>query len=373
MRVESLECKHYRNLSDVSLSCPEELHLFVGPNAQGKTNLLESLYCLALGKSHRSRSHKDLIQFGQHHANIKASVKRGQQGVRLEVKLSEKGKKVIRNGIEQRKLSQYIGTLPAVLFAPEDLAIVKGSPQIRRRFLDMEIGQVSPTYVHNLTQLNKLLTQRNSLLKQSAQKRNAQFSLLEVLDEQFIHISVQLWKKRFQFLASLQEWAKEIHRAITRQQEELLVEYRSSLPISALQDEQEWGNLLKQELEQKRDKELMRGSTLVGPHRDDLYLSVNGLNLHLYGSQGQQRTAALSLKLAEIELIRQETGYYPILLLDDVLSELDDSRKTHLLEAIRGKVQTFVTTTGLEGIDPETIARARIYQVRQGSITELGG
>lgn len=373
MRVESLECQQYRNLNEVSLSCPEDLHLFVGPNAQGKTNLLEALYVLALGKSHRTRSHKDLIRFGQSQAKLKARVKKGQQAIRLEVKLSAKGKKVIRNGIEQPKLSQYIGTLPAVLFAPEDLAIVKGSPQIRRRFLDMEIGQVSPSYVHNLTQLNRLLTQRNSLLKQMAQQRKTESPLLEVLDEQFIHISVQLWKKRFHFLASLQEWAKEIHYAITNRQEELGVEYRSHLAISALEDEQAWSKLLKQQLEKNRDKELMRGNTLVGPHRDDLYLSVNGLNLHLYGSQGQQRTAALSLKLAEIELIRQETGYYPILLLDDVLSELDDSRKTHLLEAIRGKVQTFVTVTGLEGIDPNTLSRARIYQVRQGSITELGG
>jgi DNA replication and repair protein RecF len=286
--------------------------------------------------------------------------------------MTEKGKKVSRNGIEQPRLSQYIGSLPAVFFAPEDLALVKGSPQVRRRFLDMEIGQVSPAYVHHLTQLNKLLTQRNSLLKQLAQKGAFQSALLNVLDEQFIQFSVDLWKKRLTFLSSLKTWAKEIHQAITHGLEELEVEYLPSLPKLLETDSSEWPLLFQRELEKNREKEIKRGSTLIGPQRDDLRLKANGLDLHLYGSQGQQRTAALSLKLAEIELIYQETGYYPILLLDDVLSELDDSRKTHLLEAIRGRVQTFVTTTNLEGIDPETLAKERIYQVRQGRITELG-
>lgn len=372
MRVESLELKQYRNIAELSLSCPEELHLFVGPNAQGKTNILESFYVLALGKSHRTRSHKELIRFGEPRAQLKARVKKDDQIYRLEVQLSERGKKVSRNGIEQARLSQYIGSLPAVLFAPEDLAIVKGSPQVRRRFLDMEIGQVSPAYVHHLTQLNKLITQRNSFLKQMSQKKMQQNALLEVLNDQLINLSVQIWKKRFRFLHSLSEWAKEIHQSITGQKEELMVEYVPSVQISAEMEIDQLAESMHKELQQVREKEIVRGTTMIGPHRDDLRLISNGLDLHVFGSQGQQRTAALSLKLAEIELIYQEIGYYPILLLDDVLSELDDSRKTHLLEAIRGRVQTFVTTTSLEGIGPDTRKRARIYQVRQGTITEMG-
>ncbi|MBA4494119.1 DNA replication/repair protein RecF [Paenactinomyces guangxiensis] len=370
MRVQSLELKQYRNIAELTLACPEELHFFVGPNAQGKTNILESFYVLALGKSHRTRSHKEMIQFGGQQAFLKAKVRKDQQILRLEVQLSEKGKKVSRNGIEQQRLSQYIGSLPTVLFAPEDLAIVKGSPQIRRRFLDMEIGQVSPTYVHHLTQLNKLISQRNSLLKQLSSRNMTQSELLDVLDDQLIQLSVQIWKKRFLFLESLGGWAKDIHRAITQEKEELMVEYMPSAPISPGMEPDELASLMQQELLKVRKKEILRGSTLIGPHRDDLRLMVAGLDLHTFGSQGQQRTAALSLKLAEIELIYREIGYYPILLLDDVLSELDDSRKTHLLEAIRGRVQTFVTTTSLEGIDAETLKRARIYQVREGTITE---
>jgi DNA replication and repair protein RecF len=372
LRVQTLELKQYRNIEKLHLHCPEELHFFVGPNAQGKTNILESLYVLALGKSHRTRTHKELIRFGQKASFLKCRVKKGNEIQRLEISLSDKGKKVSRNGVEQRKLSQYIGSLPAVLFAPEDLALVKGSPQVRRRFLDMEIGQVSPQYVHDLSQLNKLLVQRNSLLKQLSRQKQEDSPLLEVLDEQFAALSVRLWKKRKQFLKSLTRWACEIHQAITQQPDELVIKYRPSFPLPESSGPDEWAEILRSELKKNRRKEVMRGSTTIGPQRDDIRLFLGEMDLHHYGSQGQQRTAALSLKLAEIELIHQEIGYYPILLLDDVLSELDDMRKTHLLKAISGRVQTFVTTTGLDGIHPDILSGAKIYQVKQGHITESG-
>ncbi|SFI70873.1 DNA replication/repair protein RecF [Thermoflavimicrobium dichotomicum] len=372
MRVQSLDLYQYRNIATLELKCPEELHLFVGPNAQGKTNILESLYVLALGKSHRSRSPRELIQFGKQRAHLKARVAKDGQIHRLEVQLFEKGKKVSRNGIEQSRLSQYIGFLPAVLFAPEDLALVKGSPQVRRRFLDMEIGQVSRTYVHHLSQLSKLIIQRNHLLKELGKNRQTYSPLLDVMDEQFVSLAVPIWEKRFRFLRMLTKWAQEIHQTITQKQEELMIEYVPSIQIDDGMRTEQLREIFANELLKIRDKEIRRGSTLLGPQRDDFRLKANQLDLHTFGSQGQQRTAALSLKLAEIELIHQEMGVYPILLLDDVLSELDDSRKTHLLTAIRGRVQTFVTTTNLEGIDSATLEQARIYRVRQGIITELG-
>ncbi|PTX53070.1 DNA replication and repair protein RecF [Melghirimyces profundicolus] len=370
MHVEQLELKQFRNIRHLRLDCPGELHLFVGPNAQGKTNILESLYVLAIGKSHRTYSHKEMIQWEESAAFLKAKVWRGETAGRLEIRLTPKGKKVIRNGVEQRRLSDYIGSLTAVLFAPEDLSIVKGSPQVRRRFLDMEIGQVSPAYLHSLSQYNKLIHQRNRLLKEWGKKRTADAVMLDVMNEQLIELSTYLWAKRFAFVELLSGRAKEIHDSITRERENLSLQYRPSIPIRAEMDKKELREVMEKELGRIREREVIRGNTLVGPHRDDLRLAADGTDLHTYGSQGQQRTAALSLKLAEIELIHQETGHYPILLLDDVLSELDDFRKTQLLEAIRGKVQTFVTTTGLEGIDRETLNRARIYRVRQGSISE---
>ncbi len=370
MRVQSLQLWQYRNISHLELECPQELHLFVGPNAQGKTNILESLYLLSLGKSHRSRSTQELIQFGKQQARLKANVIKKGQPHRLEIQLLGKGKKVSRNGIEQPRLSQYIGFLPAVLFAPEDLALVKGSPQVRRRFLDMEIGQVSRTYVYQLSQLTKLIVQRNHLLKKIHQDKKLHLSLLDVLNEQLVALVIPIWKKRFHFLRMLTTWAKEIHQTITENREELMIEYVPSIRIHQEMSEEEMKKSFLSELSKIQEKEIQRGSTLIGPQRDDFRLISNQLDLHIFGSQGQQRTAALSLKLAEIELIYQEMGVYPILLLDDVLSELDDSRKTHLLTAIQGRVQTFVTTTSLEGISSTTLDRAQVYQVRQGIISE---
>ncbi|MBD1371969.1 DNA replication/repair protein RecF [Hazenella sp. IB182357] len=370
MRVHSLHLKQYRNINELTLQCQETLHFFVGANAQGKTNILESLYVLGMGKSHRSRTHKELIQFGKESAQLQAQVVKGTQKMKLSITLTEKGKKVSRNGIEQTKLSHYIGSLPIVLFAPEDLSIVKGSPQVRRRFLDMEIGQVSPAYIHYLTQYNKLVSQRNSLLKQLAQKKSHP-SLLTVINEQLISLACEIWFRRFRFLISLQKWAQEIHQAITQQTDELVVKYVPSVKLSVEMKKEELAQVMEAELAKVMDKEIQRGTTLVGPHRDDLNLTVGGIDLHTFGSQGQQRTAALSLKLAEIELIYHETGYYPILLLDDVLSELDDQRKTHLLESIKGRVQTFVTTTSLDGIDPVLLQQSKVYQVKQGIIMEL--
>lgn len=371
MRVKELEVSQFRNIEQLTLTCPGDLHLFIGANAQGKTNLLESLYVLALGKSHRARSHRELIRWDQPTARLSVRIQRGERPHRLEVRLSDRGKQVVRNGVEQRRLSEYIGTLAVVLFAPEDLDIVKGSPQVRRRFIDTEIGQISPAYVYHLTRYKQLVSQRNSLLKEWGSRRPAETTLLDVLDEQWIESAVPVWRKRLEFVRTLSERAGRIHRAISQGLEELKVRYAPSVELDEASPPETWKEQLRRELRRIREQEIRRGSTLIGPHRDDLRLIVNGFDLFAYGSQGQQRTAALALKLAEIELIYQEIGHYPILLLDDVLSELDDHRKTHLLEAIRDKVQTFVTATSLEGIEKETLKRARIWRVEGGTFTEL--
>ena len=368
MRVESLELRQFRNINQLDLHCPGELHLFIGPNAQGKTNILESLYVLSLGKSHRAHSHRELIQWGKNMALVKAHVIRNERRQRLEIRFTKQGKKVSKNGLEQKKMRAYIGALPTVMFAPEDLEIVKGSPRIRRRFLDMEIGQTSSSYVYHLSRYNKVITQRNYLLKEMSKNRRQENTLLEVLDEQLMELATRLWEKRLAFLDRLSIWAGKIHRAISQGKETLQIQYQSQIQLDEVTDPDRFSRFFRENLFQIRDREISRGITLIGPHRDDLLLMVDGVNLSTYGSQGQQRTAALSLKLAEIELIREETGTYPILLLDDVLSELDDMRKTHLLTAISGKVQTFVTATGTEGIDRRTLERAQVYHVSEGTL-----
>ncbi|MDQ0339272.1 DNA replication and repair protein RecF [Caldalkalibacillus uzonensis] len=368
MYVKCLALKHYRNYHALELQFQPGIYLFIGDNAQGKTNLLESLYVLSLTKSHRTSKDKELIQWQQPYTTLAADIEKKYGSVSLELLISHKGKKAKLNHLEQKRLSDYIGTLNVVMFAPEDLELVKGSPQVRRRFIDMELGQVSPTYLHDLGRYQKLLMQRNALLKEWSE-RNKHRPMVDVFTHQLIGKAVKLYQKRFQFLRKLEQWAREIHGHISNGKEKLAICYHSLAEIDQAMSEQEMTAVLTRQFAEIRDREERRGSTLIGPHRDDLIFTVNGRNVHTYGSQGQQRTTALSLKLAEIELIKEEIGEYPVLLLDDVLSELDDHRRTDLLEAIQDKVQTFVTNTSTEGIDRRLLNQATVYHVREGQIS----
>ncbi|PSL39991.1 DNA replication and repair protein RecF [Planomicrobium soli] len=370
MRIDRLELLNYRNYESLDLAFSPEINVFIGENAQGKTNIMESLYVLSMAKSHRASNDKELIRWETDYGKIKADVYRKYGKLPLEITLSKKGKSAKVNHLEQRRLSDYIGQLNVVMFAPEDLNLVKGSPQVRRRFIDMEIGQISPLYLHDLLTYQKLLKQRNHILKQNYGKKIVDDVMFDVYTEQFIEAAVKIIRKRYQFMDLLQKWAEPIHQGISRGLEQLQIRYQ---PISGLQPEwtsKEMASFLEQKLAEVRKRELERGLTLVGPHRDELQFFVNGYDVQTYGSQGQQRTTALSLKLAEIELIKQEVGEAPVLLLDDVLSELDDYRQSHLLNTIKGSVQTFVTTTSVEGIQHETIQSARLFEVSQGTVKE---
>lgn len=368
MFLRDLSLTNYRNYESLALSFDQPLNLFVGNNAQGKTNILESIYVLALAKSHRTAKERELVAWDADYAAIRGEVERRYGSVRLEIQLTAKGKKAKINGLEQRKLSEYIGAINAVMFAPEDLAIVKGAPAQRRRFLDMEIGQVSPTYLHYLTNYNKVLAQRNQQLKELATQRSDRYGMMEIWNTQLADLAVKLLQKRFEFLRKLETWATSIHSEITDGKEQLSLHYESTSPIVEGMDQTESRQLLLSAFEEVFEREKLRGSTLIGPHRDDFSLRINGVDVQTFGSQGQQRTAALSLKLAEIELIKDEVGEYPILLLDDVLSELDEHRQTLLLETIQEKVQTFVTSTGVEGLKHQVLKQANRFHVQAGTI-----
>ncbi|HSP22941.1 MAG TPA: DNA replication/repair protein RecF [Planococcus sp. (in: firmicutes)] len=370
MWIEHLELSNYRNYEKLELTFSPGINVFIGENAQGKTNIMESLYVLSMAKSHRTANDKELIRWESEYGKIKGDVHRKYGKLPLEIILSKKGKKAKVNHLEQRRLSDYIGQLNVVMFAPEDLHLVKGSPQVRRRFIDMEIGQISRVYLHDLLTYQKLLKQRNHILKQHYGKQAINDVMFDVYTEQFIEAAVKIIRKRYQFMELLQKWAEPIHSGISRGLEQLQIRYQ---PISGLKPEwtpQEMASFLEQKLIEVRKREIERGVTLIGPHRDDIQFFVNGYDIQTYGSQGQQRTTALSLKLAEIELIKQEVGEAPVLLLDDVLSELDDYRQSHLLNTIHGSVQTFVTTTSVEGIQHETIQNARLFEVVKGAVKE---
>lgn len=368
MFLTNIQLQNYRNYSDLDLQTTNKVNVFLGPNAQGKTNLLEAIFVLALTKSHRTSKDKELIGWQADAARISGEVDKKYGSIKLDLLYSAQGKKAKINGLEQRKLSDFIGSVNVVMFAPEDLEIVKGTPGVRRRFLDMEIGQVQPGYLYTLQQYGKVLQQRNNFLKASY-PGGANQTMLDVWNMQLAEHGVKIMKKRKHFIHKLQTFAEQIHAGITNGAEQLTIEYRPSFDTDAQQDEPVLFDQFMIKLTQVKDQEIRRGVTLVGPHRDDLAFFINGKEAQTFGSQGQQRTTALSLKLAEIELINEEIGEYPILLLDDVLSELDQNRQTQLIETFQSKVQTFITTTGLESVNVSRLQDAGIYHVHGGRVT----
>ncbi|WP_096202878.1 DNA replication/repair protein RecF [Bacillus sp. FJAT-45350] len=370
MYIKELYIKSFRNYEEAAITFDNCVNVIMGENAQGKTNIVESIYLLAMSKSHRTSKDKELIGWEKDFARIQGKVERRNGPISLELIVATKGKKVKLNGLEQRKLSEYIGAMNVVMFAPEDLNLVKGSPQIRRRFIDMEIGQINPMYLYNLAIYQKILLQRNHLLKE-LQRQGKNRMMLEILTSQLIDAAVKVVQKRFQFVQTLEEWAKPIHEEISRGKEILNIQYKPSLDVSETMDLSKLEEAYNEAFSKLTEKEIQRGTTLLGPHRDDLLFFINDKDVQTFGSQGQQRTTALSVKMAELELIKSKIGEYPILLLDDVLSELDDFRQSHLLNTIQGKVQTFVTTTSVEGIDHKTLNEASTYKVEQGTITKL--
>ena len=370
MFIKQLQLKNYRNYKELDISFDDKVNVIIGENAQGKTNLLESIYLLAFTKSYRTTNDRELILWNEEFAKITGIIeKKNNQKLPLELIIHKNGKKAKLNHLEQKKLSNYIGSLNVVMFAPEDLSLVKGSPQVRRKFIDMELGQIEPVYIYHLGQYQKILKQRNHLLKQLQLQHNPDTTFLQVLTDSLVKHAAIIVKKRLNFLQMLRKWATPIHYQISRELENLTIEYIASVEVLEDDDEEKLEDKYLAAFSEIEMNEIKRGSTLIGPHRDDLTFYINEKDVKLFGSQGQQRTTALSLKLAEIDLIHEKIGEYPILLLDDVLSELDDFRQSHLLSTIQGKVQTFVSTTSVDGINHDTLKQASIYSVKNGQIS----
>ena len=369
MHIEQLKLKNYRNYQQLDIEFDHKVNVIIGENAQGKTNLMEAIYVLSFTKSHRTSREKELIRWDEEFANIEGSISKDVSRFPLEIIISSKGKKAKLNHLEQQRLSDYIGAFNVVMFAPEDLTLVKGAPNARRKFIDMELGQIQPRYIYHLTQYGKVLKQRNNLLKQLQRGKQTDQTMLEVLTEQLVSHAADVLERRFMFLELLRKWAIPIHYGISRHLETLEIQYQPTIDVLESTPREKIETVYLEKFNDIADKEIDRGTTLIGPHRDDLQFFVNGKDVQTFGSQGQQRTTALSLKLAEIELIYNEVGEYPVLLLDDVLSELDDYRQSHLLNTIEGRVQTFVSTTSVDGIHHNTLETADIFYVEDGKVT----
>lgn len=375
MKIASLYAVNFRNYTQCQLKLSSMINVFYGKNAQGKTNLLEAIFYGAFGLSHRTSSEEDLLKLGSEamSVSIDFSSFSGQHEVKLKKyrQLQKWKKEIWLDGAKVRPKEHY-GALNTVMFSPEDLQLVKGEPALRRRFFDMQISQTDPVYYDLLVKYNRVLSQRNRLLKE-LRDEGGSHNVLQPWNQEFIKLATAITKKRLAALSKLEAIASEIYASITSNQEELKVLYELKAnngqllyPDSASMVTE---NFYAQYLAERERMDILRGNTGIGPHRDDLQLLLNGLSLRSFGSQGQQRSGALALKLSQLEYVHREIGEFPVLLLDDVMSELDDSRRAQLLLFIDGRVQTFITVNDRELI-PNLAANA-YFRIENGMITEV--
>ncbi len=363
MKIRNISLMNYRNYNQLNIELGKDVNVFQGENAQGKTNILESIYYCAFGRSHRTNKVKDLIMWDKKSAQIRIYIEKDRLDKTIEMNLLSDGRKSISvNKVKLTKIGDLLGVLNVVMFSPEDLKIVKESPGIRRRFLDMEISQLDKQYYNALVAYNKVLAERNALLK----SRRIDKNVLDIYDIKLSEHASYIARQRVNYVSMLNSYGRSIHQEITTQKEEIRYVYKSSFSLE--------GNLkdnLKSELIRKREIDIDRGTTSAGIHRDDLLIFINDVDAKDFGSQGQQRTAVLTMKFSSLEIIKKVKGEYPILLLDDVLSELDLSRKKFILKSIEN-IQTVITCTGVENIEEYLTGSYRLFNVQNGSIVDGG-
>ena len=359
MIIKSIELQNFRNYEDLNISFDEGTNIFYGDNAQGKTNILEAAYLSGTTKSHKCSKDKEMIRFGEQESHIRTVVVKKDKEYQIDMHLkNNRSKGIAINKVPIKKASELFGILNMVFFSPEDLNIIKNGPAERRRFLDSELCQLDKIYLSDLTIYNKILNQRNKLLKDMVYRPDLK-DTLPVWDMQLVETGRKIIRRRKQFVDELNEIVHDIHYRISGEKEDLLLQYEPSIEDIFFEDE----------LSRVKERDMRQCMTSVGPHRDDLLFSIGEVDIRKFGSQGQQRTSALSLKLSEIELVKRSIHDTPVLLLDDVLSELDSNRQNYLLNSIHD-TQTLITCTGLDEFVKNRFHINKIFKVVQGTVEE---
>lgn len=358
MIIKSIELADYRNYEELTMEFDKGTTILFGDNAQGKTNILEAVYLAATTKSHKGSKDKEIIRFGMEEAHIRTYLEKEGVETRVDMHLRKAGSKGIAiDGQKIKRAADLLGLCNVVFFSPEDLGIIKNGPSERRRFVDMELCQLDNVYLYNLNNYNKIVNQRNKLLKDMYMSPGLK-ETLSVWDMQLVAYGCKIIERRKLFIKQLNDMIYEIHKRLSGGKEELVIKYEPDTPVEDFENK----------LFINMDRDMKLKMTSVGPHRDDFAFMINGVDARKYGSQGQQRTAALSLKMAEIELVKKITNDTPVLLLDDVLSELDSSRQ-QLLLSVMGDIQTIITCTGLEEFVNNRFEINRVYKVTEGRVS----
>ena len=358
MIIKSLELKNFRNYENLQLDFDSGTNIFYGDNAQGKTNILEAIYLIATTKSHKGSKDSDIIQFHHDEAHIRSYLYKEEVTRQVDMHLRKsKTKGIAIDSQRIKKAAELLGLLNVVFFSPEDLSIIKNGPAERRRFIDMELCQLDSFYLYNLNHYNKIVNNRNKLLKDLYVNPGLK-ETLSIWDSQLLSYGSKIIERRSLFIEQLNHIMLDIHSKLSGGKEKIEIVYEKNVEIDDLEEK----------LRLNQDRDIILKQTTVGPHRDDISFIVNGIDIRKFGSQGQQRTAALSLKLSEIELVKKSIKDTPVLLLDDVLSELDSNRQNYLLNSI-GNIQTIITCTGLDEFVNNRFEINKVFKVKEGTVS----
>ena len=349
MYINRIKLKNFRNYEEQEIELEPNINIFYGDNAQGKTNIIESIFLCAIGKSYRTSKDKELIKFDKDYTSVNIEFEKSDRSGKIKIDIGNK-KEIYVNGIKIKKLSELLGNLNIVIFTPDDIQILKEGPQKRRRFLDIMIGQLRPNYIHYLNLYNKTLEQRNNYLKQ-IRLENKSEDMLEIWNEKLAEYGEKIFTYRNEFIEKI----KNIHNDITSNNEKIKIEYESNCS-----NKEEYIKLLKE----RTKLDIIKGFTTKGVHRDDFVIYINNEPVNIYGSQGQNRTVILSLKIAELQVIYDEIGEYPILLLDDFMSELDEKRRNNFIDNIKNTQVIITCTEKIKNINTEH----KIFNVKKGEI-----
>ena len=368
MIIKKIKLLNYRNYSNISINLNKNINIFVGSNAQGKTNILESIYVLALTKSSRSTTDLNLIKFGEDFTRIIGTVHNDNLNNELEVFINKTDKKVYKNKTHIKKISSYISNLNVILFTPDDLEIIKGSPSIRRNLLNVEISQLSNDYINTYNEFNKLLKNRNEYLKVLYSNGYADERYFDVLTDKLVEKGTSIYIQRKDFIDKVNKYLGDIYYQVSGQKG-LHLKYENQFEFEDY-SKKNISEIYKNRLKKSLFKEQMQGMTLYGPHRDEFSFYLDDISLKLYGSQGQQRLAVICLKLAEIYIFRELKKENPVLLLDDIFSEIDKSKRNKLVKFIDDNIQTIITTTDLRGLNKTLLDHSKIFYVKNGTVEE---
>ena len=353
MWISEVKIKNFRNYDEQEIKLQKNINVFYGENAQGKTNIIEAIFLCSMGKSFRAKQDKEMIKINKENSIVEIEYKKIDRDAKIKIELNKR-KSVYLNGIKIKKLSELLGNLHVVMFNPDDINVLKGGPQNRRKFLDIMISQLKPNYMHNLSLYVKTIEQRNNYLRQIKEEKKSE-NMLDIWDEELAKYAVIISNYRQEYMEKIKEKIKQIHTEITDNKENIEIEY-----LTECENKENYINLLKQ----RRKLDIIKGHTTKGIHRDDFMIYINGKKLNIYASQGQHSTAMLSLKLSELNIVEDEIGEKPILLLDDFMSELDKKRRTHFLEKIKD-TQVIITCTDKIDIENKNIL---IYNVKDGKV-----